>query len=58
MKRLLMAAALALASMAAAALDHSHRGWGELVGKHARYVQNGNASRVDYAGFAKDRAQL
>jgi hypothetical protein len=23
-----------------------------------RYVQNGNASRVDYAGFARDRAQL
>ena len=26
--------------------------------KHVKYVQGGNASRVDYAGFMKDRAQL
>jgi hypothetical protein len=29
-----------------------------LLAKHVRYVENGNASRVDYAGFARDRAAL
>lgn len=47
-----------LALPAAAALDHSHAAWGALLSKHVRYVDNGNASRVDYAGFSQDRAQL
>ena len=58
MKRLLACAVLLLASTLAAALDHSHKAWDDLLKKHVRYVQNGNASRVDYAGFARDRAQL
>jgi hypothetical protein len=49
---------LLAAAFAASALDHSHKGWDELLKKHVRYVQNGNASRVDYAGFARERAQL
>jgi len=58
MGRILLAAALLAASTIAAALDHSHKAWDDLLKKHVRYVQNGNASRVDYAGFMKDRAQL
>jgi hypothetical protein len=59
MIRATILAAIALAaSTAAAALDHSHKAWDDLLRKHVKYVQNGNASRVDYAGFAKDRAQL
>ena len=42
----------------AAALDHSHKAWDDLLKKHVRYAQGGNASRVDYAGFMKDRAAL
>ena len=56
--RALLAMALLAAASAASALDHSHKAWDELLKKHVRYVQNGNASRVDYAGFARDRAQL
>ena len=58
MRRLLFAVALLAASLQAAALDHSHRAWDDLLKKHVRYVQNGNASQVSYAGFARDRAAL
>ena len=58
MKRILLAIAALATSFAALALDHSHKAWDDLLKKHVKYVQNGNASRVDYAGFAKDRAQL
>ena len=58
MLRFLAAFFLAAAAMPAAALDHSHKAWDELLRKHVRYVQDGNASRVDYAGFTRDRAQL
>jgi hypothetical protein len=56
--RLAGALAFLVAALPALALDHSHKAWDELVRKHVRYVQSGNASRVDYAGFARDRAQL
>ena len=42
----------------AAAFDHAYRTWDDLLKKHVRYVENGNASRVSYAGFLKDRATL
>jgi hypothetical protein len=61
MTLVLRLACLALVLAATSALaqwDHSHRAWDELLKKHVRYVQNGNASRVDYAGFSKDRAAL
>jgi hypothetical protein len=58
MKRFALAAAAFLVSASAFALDHNHGAWDALLKKHVRYVQNGYASRVDYAGFAKDRAQL
>ena len=58
MKRLLLAVALIAVSLQALALDHSHKAWDDLLKKHVRYVQNGNASQVSYAGFARDRAAL
>ncbi|MEO5693883.1 MAG: DUF547 domain-containing protein [Usitatibacter sp.] len=56
--RLLFVIAAFAAGHAAAQLDQSHKAWDDLLKKHVRYVQGGNASRVDYAGFAKDRAAL
>jgi hypothetical protein len=58
MKRFLAILMLLAAALPAAAIDHTYKAWDELLKKHVRYVQNGNASRVDYAGFARDRAQL
>ena len=58
MRRLLVTLFLVVASLHAAAFDHTYRVWDDLLKKHVRYVENGNASRVSYAGFLKDRAQL
>ena len=58
MNRFLLAIATLAISFSAFALDHSHKAWDDLLKKHVKYVQNGNASRVDYAGLAKDRAVL
>jgi len=49
---------LLAASLHAAAFDHAYRAWDDLLKKHVRYVENGNASRVSYMGFMKDRAPL
>ena len=58
MKRILIGlAALALA-LPAFAFDHAYKAWDDLLKKHVRYVENGNASRVSYAGMAKDHAAL
>jgi hypothetical protein len=56
-RALVLVASLVWAA-SAAAFDHSHAAWDALLKKHVRYVQEGNASRVDYAGFARDRAAL
>ena len=40
------------------ALDHTHKQWDELLKRHVVYIQDGNASRVSYAGFVKDHDQL
>jgi len=58
MKRILAALAGLALSASALAFDHGHRAWDELLRRHVRYVENGNASRVDYAGVTKDRAAL
>ena len=55
--RLFMAGAL-IACAPAFALDHAHKAWDDLLKRHVTYVESGNASRVSYAGFAKDRAAL
>jgi hypothetical protein len=58
MKRILLAIGALATSLAAQALDHEHARWDDLLRKHVAYIQNGSASRVDYAGFAQDRARL
>jgi hypothetical protein len=61
MKALLRFAIVLLGLMAGnafAQFDQTYKSWDDLLKKHVKYVQNGSASRVDYAGFAKDRAAL
>jgi hypothetical protein len=56
MKRILLCLAALAVSASALAFDHGHKAWDELLRRHVRYAEGGNASRVDYAGVAKDRA--
>jgi len=58
MKRILTTLAGLALSASALAFDHGHGAWDALLHRHVRYVQDGNASRVDYAGVAKDRGAL
>jgi hypothetical protein len=58
LQRIAMFAFVLVSTGAAAQVDHSHKPWDELLKKHVRYIQGGNASRVDYAGFMKERARL
>ena len=58
MKRCILALSLLCASSFALAFDHTHRAWDELLKKHVRYLEGGNASQVAYAGFVKDHAAL
>jgi hypothetical protein len=57
-RRFLFVVFAALLALPALALDHTHKAWDDLLKKHVTYVENGNASRVSYAGFMKDRAAL
>jgi hypothetical protein len=58
MRAFLFSLAALLGAAPALAFDHTYKGWDDLLKKHVRYVEGGNASRVSYAGLAKDRAQL
>jgi hypothetical protein len=59
MKRLIALLLALLAGFAQAqAFDHNHAAWDALLKKHVRWLPDGKQSRVDYAGFAKDRAEL
>jgi hypothetical protein len=58
MGRILLALAAFAFAAPAFAFDHSYKAWDELLRKHVRYVDGGNASRVSYAGFSKDRQDL
>jgi len=60
LKRMLAALLLAGAPalVAAQGFDHSHAAWETLLGKHVRPISNGNASQVDYKGFAQDHNAL
>ena len=50
---------LALAPAALpAAFDHTHAAWDRLLSEHVVWVRGGVASRVDYAGFQRDRTAL
>ena len=59
MKRLLTALLLFVAAFAhAQSFDHGYAGWDGLVKKHVKWLPDNKQSRVDYAAFAKDRAEL
>ncbi len=58
MKRILLAIVMLATSTVALALDHSHKAWDDLLKKHVRHAETGSASKVAYAGLARDRAQL
>ncbi len=53
-----LAPALVALALPAAAFDHTHAAWDALLKRHVRYVENGHASRVDYAGMQRDMARL
>jgi hypothetical protein len=59
-----LGAAVAGAGMAgmpsawAQAVDHTHAAWTALLRKHVRLLRGGQATQVDYAGFAADRPAL
>jgi hypothetical protein len=42
----------------AQAFDATHAAWTALLRRHVRLLRGGQASQVDYAGFAADRAEL
>lgn len=54
----LPALALARRSPAQNRYDHGYAAWTALLRRHVRIAADGNSSRVDYTGFAADRAQL
>jgi hypothetical protein len=56
--RLVLALAAACAALPALAFDHGYAAWGALLERHVRYLPGGNASRVDYAGMARDATKL
>jgi hypothetical protein len=55
--RIALLAAL-LAAAPAAAFDPSHAAWSTMLRKHVVVLDGGKASRLDYAGAARDRAAL
>jgi hypothetical protein len=59
MKRLIALLLLFVASLAQAqSFDHAYAAWDGLVKKHVKWLPDNKQSRADYAGFAKDRAEL
>ena len=59
MKRLLvLMVAWLLAGSAWAQFDHAHAGWDALVKKHVKWLPDNKQSRVDYAAFKAERAEL
>lgn len=59
MRRALLLFALLVAPLAALAqFDHRHAAWDTLLAKHVKVAADGKSSRVDYRGFAADRAAL
>jgi Protein of unknown function, DUF547 len=59
MKRLLvLLLTLLFTGGAFAQFDHGYTAWDGLVKKHVRWLPDNKQSRVDYAGFKADRAEL
>ena len=52
------AALLPLGAFAQSAFDHQYAGWNALLKKHVKWLPDGKQSRVNYKGFAADRAAL
>ena len=57
-KHLILAAAMLLSLAAQAQPDASYTVWDSLLKKHVRWLPDNKQSRVDYAGFKADRAEL
>jgi hypothetical protein len=49
---------LAAVGASAQAFDHGYAAWDGLLKQHVRWLPDGKQSRVDYAGFQRDRATL
>ena len=58
MKRWLACVLLLLSGLAQAEFDHEHAAWDRLLSKHVQWLPDNKQSRVDYAGFQRDRAAL
>ncbi len=54
---LVTAAAFALPAQAQS-FDHAYAAWDQLLKRHVRWLPDGKQSRVDYAGFQRERAAL
>lgn len=55
---LALAAVAPMGLHAQAGFDHRHTAWDTLLKRHVRWLPDGVQSRVDYRGFAADRAAL
>jgi hypothetical protein len=58
MRILLLAMLVVTAHAFAQDFDHSHKAWDALLRKHVVLLPGRNASQMDYAGMARDRAAL
>ena len=59
MKKLIALLMFCMAAFAQAqTFDHGYATWDSLVKKHVKWLPDNKQSRVDYAAFAKDRAEL
>lgn len=58
MKRCFAVLLALLCGLAQAQFDHRHAGWDTLVRKHVQWLPDNKQSRVDYAGFQRDRTEL
>jgi len=54
----LLLAGLLLGASAWAEIDHNYSAWDGLVKKHVKWLPDNKQSRVDYASFKADRAEL
>ena len=57
-KIILLCLGLLLSSSAFAQFDHSYSAWDALTKKHVKWLPDNKQSRVDYAGFKADRADV
>jgi len=57
-RRFAWAIVVLLAAGPAFAFDHAHKAWDDLLHRHVKVLPGGNASRVDYAGIARQTGAL